>query len=299
MLHNLVFHNDRLAPMEQVRLSPGQAGLINGWGVFSTLRVYDGQPFAFERHWERLNNDARRIQLPLEYSAETVHRQMLQMLKANRVSSGCVRIYFIHNRIGIWCSDERAPLVDLLMYASDLPTRTGSARLTIRKNGRHAAHPLAGVKVTSWLPNAWFLEQAHAGHFDDALLLNEYGNVSECTAANIFCVRGGSVLTPPLAAGCLPGVTRQLLLELAPSAGIPVTEADFTPDEILSAEEVFITSTTRHVQAVSEIDDIRFAHSPGPVTTRLAEMFSTVLPGRSPEPRKPSAGPRTNFQETV
>ncbi len=299
MLHNLVFHNDRLAPMEQVRLSPGQAGLINGWGVFSTLRVYDGQPFAFERHWERLNNDARRIQLPLEYSAGTVHRQMLQMLEANRVSSGCVRIYFIHNRIGIWRSDERAPLVDLLMYASDLPTRTGNARLTIRSNGRHAAHPLAGVKVTSWLPNAWFLEQAHAGHFDDALLLNEYGNVSECTAANIFCVRGGSVLTPPLAAGCLPGVTRQLLLELAPAAGIPVTEADFTPEEIMSAEEVFITSTTRHVQAVSEIDGIRLAHSPGPVTTRLAEIFSTVLPGKSPEPREPSAGLRTDFQKTV
>ena len=105
MLHRLVFHNDRILPMEQVRLSPGQAAVINGWGLFSTLRVYDGQPFAFERHWNRLANDARRIELPLEFSPDAVRAQMLELIAANQVRSGCVRIYFLHNKIGIWCSD--------------------------------------------------------------------------------------------------------------------------------------------------------------------------------------------------
>lgn len=273
MLHRLVFHNDRILPMEQVRLSPGQAAVINGWGLFSTLRVYDGQPFAFERHWNRLANDARRIELPLEFSPDAVRAQMLELIAANQVRSGCVRIYFLHNKIGIWCSDEPFPTVDLVMYTTDLPSRVGATRLSLFPNGRHAAHPLTGTKATSWLNNAWAVEQAHRRGFDDALLLNEHGNVSECTAANVFCVFGEEVATPPLTSGCLPGVTRQILLEIAPSAGVRIHERNFTFEEMKRAGEVFITSTTRQVQAISHVEDHAFAHAPR-LTSRLDKLFS-------------------------
>jgi branched-chain amino acid aminotransferase len=263
--------------MEQARLSPGQAGVINGWGLFSTLRVYDGQPFAFERHWKRLVRDAARIQLPLEYPPESVRTQMLELIAANQVRSGCVRIYFIHNRAGIWRSDEPFPVADLVMYTTDLPTRVGATKLSLFPQGRHAAHPLTGAKITSWLNNAWVVEQAHQRGFDDALLLNEHGNVSECTAANIFCVLERSVVTPPLTAGCLPGVSREILLEIASAAGIPITERDFTFEEMKSADEVFITSTTRQVQAISQVEDVAFSMAPGPVTERLGKLFSDYV----------------------
>ncbi|MGI9102112.1 MAG: aminotransferase class IV [Terriglobales bacterium] len=272
-MHPFVYHNDRVLPLEQDRLSPGQAGLINGWGVFTTVRVYDGQPFALERHYQRLSRDARILQLPLKKSFESVRDAMLEMLRANGVANACVRIYFVHNTVGIWKSDERMPEVDFLMYAVDVPSRVGPTKISVREHGRHAANPLTGTKVISWLNNAWMVEQAHQRGFDDALLLNERAEVAECTAANIFCVRGGQVLTPPLNSGCLAGVTREILLESAPKSGTAIVERTLTLEEVLSADEVFITSTTRQVQAIELVDEHKIRQAPGPATQKLAKFF--------------------------
>ncbi len=276
-MHKFIFHNDRIVPLEQARLSPGQAGLINGWGVFTTLRIYDGKPFAFERHWQRLTRDACRIQLPFDFAPGVVLGQLRELLAANQVSDGAARLYFIYNKIGIWVSDEPLPVTDLIIYTGDRPVRAGPTQLAVQPHGRHAASPLAGTKVTSWLLNAWIVEQAHQRGFDDALLLNERGHITECTAANMFSVRGGAVETPPLAAGCLAGVTREVLLEIGPQIGLPIRERDLTPEELYEAEEVFITSTTREVQPVRQIEDHQWAQAPGPVTTAFAQAFSDYV----------------------
>jgi len=276
-VHRFVYHNDRVLPLEEVRLSPGQAGLINGWGIFSTVRVYDGIPFALERHYERLARDAERIELPLKMTQREVRDAMQQMLQANRAGSVCVRIYFIFNTIGIWKSDEPLPQVDLIMYALDVPTRVGATSLSVQENGRHAAHPLTGTKVTSWLNNAWMVEQAHRRGFDDALLLNERGEVSECTAANVFCVRAGKVATPPLNSGCLAGVSRAILLEEAPKRGIPIVERALQLADFDEADEVFITSTTRHVQPISHIEKRAIKQAHGPMTQKLANLFAEYV----------------------
>jgi branched-chain amino acid aminotransferase len=205
MIHRFVFHNDRVLPIEQVRLSPGQAGLLNGWGLFTTIRIVEGIPFAFERHWKRLVRDAERTHCPFPFEEETVRAQMSELLRANNVREGCARIYAIYNQVGFWRSDEKFPQADLLLYSAGLPTYREPARLGLREHGRHAASPLAGVKVTSWLNNVWSLHEAQQAGFDEVVLLNERGEVAECTAANIFCVRGGRVATPPLSAGCLEG----------------------------------------------------------------------------------------------
>ena len=276
-MHRFVYHNDRVVPVEEVRLSPGQAGLINGWGIFSTVRVYDGVPFALERHYDRLARDAERIQLPLKTPLATVRDAMLAMLQANRAVSACVRIYFILNTIGIWKSDEAFPEVDLIMYAVDVPERVGPTTLSVQEHGRHAAHPLTGTKVTSWLNNAWMVEQAHRRGFDDALLLNERGEVSECTAANIFCIRGGDVATPPLSSGCLAGVSRQILFEESARSGVSISERTLRLEDLYYADEVFITSTTRHVQPISYIEKRAMKQAPGPVTEKLAAFFDNYV----------------------
>ncbi len=276
-MHRFVYHNDRVLPIDEVRLSPGQAGLINGWGIFSTVRVYDGIPFALERHYDRLARDAERIQLPLQTPLPAVRDALLAMLQANSAANACVRIYFIFNSIGIWKSDEPFPQVDWIMYAVDVPSRVGPTTLAVQENGRHAAHPLTGTKVTSWLNNAWMVEQAHQRGFDDALLLNERGEVSECTAANVFCVRGGDVATPPLSSGCLAGVSRQILLDESSRSGIAITERTLTLDDFNYADEVFITSTTRHVQPISHIDKRAMKQAPGPVTRKLSAFFDDYV----------------------
>ena len=276
-MHRFIYHNDRVLPLDEVRLSPGQAGLINGWGIFSTVRVYDGIPFALERHYERLARDAGRIQLPLKTGMVEVRDAMRQVLQANRIGNACVRIYFIFNTIGIWKSAEPFPQVDLIIYAMDVPERSGPTTLSVQEHGRHAAHPLTGTKVTSWLNNAWMVEQAHRRGYDDALLLNERGEVSECTAANIYCVRGGDVATPPLSSGCLSGVSRAILMEEGPRIGVSITERVLKLEDFYYADEVFITSTTRHVQPIGHIEKRAMKQAPGPVTQKLAKLFEEYV----------------------
>jgi branched-chain amino acid aminotransferase len=277
MIHDYVFHNHRLMHIKEVRLSPGQAGLLNGWGLFSTVRVTDGVPFAFERHWKRLQKDAARTHCPFPFDAEKVRGQLLELIRANQVKVGCARIYAVYNKTGFWQSDEPFPEVDLIVYTAGLPSYREPARLNLREHGRHAASPLAGVKVTSWLNNVWNLHEAHDAGFDEVVLLNERGEVAECTAANVFCVKSGRVATPPLDSGCLEGITRQVLLEIGPQAGVPVEEKVLRPQDLREADEVFISSTNRTLLAVGEIAGHKYAAPPGPVTQKLEKAFDVYI----------------------
>ncbi len=277
MIHRMVFHNGRLLPVEEVRLSPGQAGLLSGWGLFTTIRVIEGVPFAFERHWQRLARDAERTHCPFPFDEETVRTQLGQVLAANSVREGCARIYAIYNAFGLWRSDEGFPQADLVMYSSGLPAHRDRARLGLREHGRHAASPLAGVKVTSWLNNLWNLHEAQQAGFDEVVLLNERGEVSECTAANIFCARDGRVVTPPLSSGCLAGITRSILLEIGPKVGIPVEERTLFPEDFYTADEVFISSTNRHVIPATEIAGRAVGSAKVPIMTKLEKAFDSYI----------------------
>jgi branched-chain amino acid aminotransferase len=277
MIHRLVFHNQRLMPIEEVRLSPGQSGLMSGWGLFTTMRITEGIPFAFERHWKRLSRDAQKTHCPFPFAEQTVLGQLNEVLRANQVKEGCARIYAIYNQAGFWRSDENFPEVDLLICSAGLPPHREPVRLALREHGRHAASPLAGVKVTSWLNNVWNLDEAQKAGFDEVVLLNERGEVAECTAANIFCMREGRVLTPPLSSGCLEGVTRGVVLEIGAAAGVRVEERALRTDDLYSADGVFISSTNRGVIAVSEINGHRIATAPLPVMQKLQDAFSAYV----------------------
>jgi branched-chain amino acid aminotransferase len=277
VIHRYVHHNGELKAIEEVRLSPGQAGLLAGWGLFTTLRIRDGELFAFERHWARLQRDAKRTRLPFPFDAETVRAQLHEVLQANEVLEGTARIYAVYNKVGFWQSDEPAPVVDLILYSAGLPSYREPVRLGLREHGRHAASPLAGVKVTSWLNNVWNLAEAQEAGWDEVVLLNERGEVSECTAANIFCVREGRVLTPPLSSGCLEGVTRDTLLDIAHASGVPASEETLTPDDLYGADEVFISSTNRNLLGVGEIAGHKFEGAPGPITLKLEKALAAFV----------------------
>jgi branched-chain amino acid aminotransferase len=258
MIHRVVFHNSRMLDVEDVRLSPGQSGLMCGWGLFTTMRIIEAIPFAFERHWKRLSRDAQRIHCPFPYSEETVHCQLSEVLRANHVREGCARIYIIYNQVGFWRSDEELPAADLLICSADLPPHREPVRLALREHGRHAASPLSGVKVTSWLNN-------------------ERGEVAECTAANIFCVRESRVFTPPLSSGCLEGVTRGIVLGIGAGLGVPVEERTLRPEDLYSADGVFISSTNRGMIAAGEINGHRIATAPLPMVQKLEKAFSAYV----------------------
>jgi branched-chain amino acid aminotransferase len=277
MIHRFVFHNDRLLPVTEVRLSPGQAGLLNGWGLFTTVRIFEGVPFAFERHWKRLQRDAERTHCPFPFEENVVRGQLAEVLRANQVREGAARVYVIYNQVGFWRSDEDFPRVDLLLCSADLPAYREPARLGLREHGRHAASSLAGVKVISWLDNVWNYYEAQQAGFDEVVLLNERGEVAECTAANIFCVKHGRVATPPVAAGCLQGITRSVLLEIGAGAGAPVEERVLRPEDLYAADEIFISSTNRNLLGVGEVNGRKIAAAPGAVTLKLEKAFAEYV----------------------
>jgi branched-chain amino acid aminotransferase len=277
LIHRYVFHNDQLLPIEKVRLSPGQAGVINGWGLFTTLRIARGEAFAYERHWRRLEKDAAIIRLPMPFAGPRVRVQLQEVIRANNVSEGCARIYLVYNQVGFWRSEEPQPAVDLIICSASLPAFPASVRLSVREHGRHAASALSGVKTISWLNNVWSVAEAQKEGFDEVVMLNERGEVAECTTANIYVVKGDTVLTPPLSSGCLEGVTRGVLLEIAGEAGALLKEQTLKPEDLYSADEVFVSSTNRNVLGVAEIAGHKFAGAPGPVTQRINEAFTTYL----------------------
>lgn len=278
MIHRFVFHNEEVKRVEKARWSPGQAGLICGWGLFTTVRIVRGEAFAYERHWRRLEKDAALTRLPMTYTGARVRVQLQELIRANNVTDGCARIYLVWNTVGSWRSDEKMPEVDLVITTAELPQYPEMVRLGLREHGRHAASPLAGVKTISWLESVWAAGEAQREGYDEVLLLNERGEVSECTAANIFAVRNDKVVTPPLSSGCLEGVTRGVLMEIAAEAGTIVVEQTLRPDDLYGAEEVFITSTNRNVIGVKEIaGQIMGAGVTGELTKKLDEAFEVYL----------------------
>jgi branched-chain amino acid aminotransferase len=278
VIHRFVFHNDEVKPVEKTRWSPGQAGLICGWGLFTTVRIVRGEAFAYERHWRRLEKDAALIRLPMTYTGVRVRVQLQELIRTNKVKDGCARIYLVWNTVGSWKSDEKMPEVDLVITTADLPHYPEMVRLALREHGRHAASPLAGVKTISWLDSVWVAEEAKREGYDEVVLLNERGEVSECTAANIFAVRNDKVITPPLSSGCLEGVTRGVLMEIAAEAGTTVVEQAMRPEDLYVAEEVFVTSTNRNVIGVKEIAGrVMGSGVTGELTKKLDEAFEAYL----------------------
>lgn len=276
-MDSLIFHNDRIVPLAEAHLSPGQVGLLTGWGVFTTLRIYRGVPFAFERHWARMARDAERLEIPMPYKQEAVRQAVGELARANHHPESAARVSFVKNRGGLWAQAEDLPPTDLLIFTRELVAWPAAHRLQIQPMGIFSGGHYAGAKMLSWVPHVAVLEKAHAKGYDDALLLNERGQLAECTSANIFLVRDGKALTPPLSSGCLAGITREILFELAPQAGIELHEQDLTLDDLSAADEVFISSTTREVAAVGTISPDWKYPAPGKIALALERAFQEYI----------------------
>ena len=256
-MHALVLHHDKIKPASDPFLAAGQVGFLNGWGVFSTFRVRDGVLFAFERHWNRLVRDAKLLRVPMPDSADWLHQQLLKLVDANSAHNSTLRLAIVRNKGGMFEGPGLTRPFELVAFTADLRQWGESARLGVVQQARHASSPFAGTKVTSWCQNLAWYEWAHEQGFDEVVLLNERQEVSECTTANLFAVFGNHVFTPPLNSGCLPGITRELLLQAISADGLSVSERTLSLSDLEKADEVFITSSTRELMSVESIDGVK------------------------------------------
>ncbi len=276
-MHPLLLHQDKIRATSDLLLSAGQVGLLNGWGVFSTLRVIDGVLFAWPRHWARMKRDAEMLHVPLPPDEPWVEAQLRKLIEANQAWNATLRVAFVRNRGGQFEGPGIHHDFDLIAFTKDLAEWGDSARLDLASEARHAGHVFAGTKMLSWSFNLVYLENAQRRGYDEVLLLNERDEVSECTSANVFAVFGERVVTPPLSSGCLPGVTRAILLETKVS-GVSVAEQTLTATDLEAADEIFLTSSTRDLLPVSEIAGLNLrSRTDGPVTARLLEQYRKGL----------------------
>jgi branched-chain amino acid aminotransferase len=271
-MHRFLLHNDDILDAHQKSLSAGQVGLMNGWGVFSTLRVQEGVLFAFERHWERMQGDASRMHVPFPADRDSVRTRLSGLIEANSAWNATLRIAVVRNHGGLFEGPDLARDYELISFTADINNWGTSVRLAIRPFGRYAQNEFAGTKVLSWAQNLTWYEEAHQRGLDEMLLLNERGEVCECTSANLFVARGSEVFTPPLNSGCLPGVTRALLLEEIRVPGISAVEKTLLPRDLEDADQVFITSTTRDFLPVAHIEGLN-VRSAGNVVSALTRAF--------------------------
>jgi branched-chain amino acid aminotransferase len=284
-MHRLLLHNDQIRDAGDLITSPGQLGLLNGWGVFSTLRVYDGVMFAWDRHWARMQRDARRLRVPFPAESTWLEQQLYKLIEANRALNATLRVVVVRNGGGKWLKMWEGPAFhsggdrefDVIAFTADVNQwETEGVRLGMVEQARHAANEFAGVKYLSWSQNLTWYERAHEQGFDEVVLLNERGEVAECTSANIFAVSGANVWTPPLASGCLPGVTRAVLLEIK-APGLTVTEKTLIPADLEAADEVFITSTTRELLPVTSIERLKLTPRSNSGRERLQASFTDYV----------------------
>jgi branched-chain amino acid aminotransferase len=252
-IHKNILWNGEIRDALSACLVPGQVGLLSGWGVFSTLRIKDKLLFAFERHWARMSRDAALMNVPMPPSADGLERDLLRLVAANGVENGTLRVVVVRNGHSFWEGPSTGSASDVIALTANIKSWASSVRLGVQPHGRFAASDFTRAKILSWSQNLRWAERAQEQGFDEVVLLNEHGRVAECTSANIFAVIGDRVVTPPLSDGCLPGITREVLLEQIRLPGFTLSEEGLILEDLYGASEVFITSSTRDLLRVSEI----------------------------------------------
>ncbi|MFD5428748.1 aminotransferase class IV [Streptomyces sp. NPDC127084] len=241
-------------------------GMTVGDGVFETIKATEGRPFALTRHLDRLTRSARGLGLP-DPDLDEVRRACDAVLEANPMALGRLRITYTGglSPLGSDRGDTGPTLVVALGKSGRRPETTAVVTVPWVRNERGA---LSGLKTTSYAENVVALSRAHERGASEALFANTVGQLCEGTGSNVFVVVDGHLHTPPLSSGCLAGITRALTMEWTGAQ-----ETELPLDVLERAEEIFLTSTLRDVQAVHRVDGRELSATPGPVTAKAMRVF--------------------------
>lgn len=266
----VVWIDGALLEEQAARVSPFDHGLLTGDGVFETLRVTRSRPFAPTRHLDRLARSAGGLRLPCPPVA-VLREAMDAVIRANGLDEGRLRITMTGGPAPLG-SERGAVAPTVIVAGAPRPSWSPAADVVVVPWPRNERGALAGLKTISYGENVVALAYARDRHAEEAIFGNVAGNLCEGTGTNVFLGVGGRLVTPPLSAGCLAGVTRDLLLDLA-----DVVEADLPLDAIRSAGEAFLTSSTRDVQPIRSVDGHALGDCPGRLTTEAAAAFEALM----------------------
>ena len=264
-----VWLNGQVLDESAARISPFDHGITVGDGVFETLKLVGTTPFAMRRHLLRLERSATALGIECP-PAPVIHEAAAAVIDANGMNGGRLRITLTGGP-GPLGSNRGAEGTTLLLAVADTASYPPSTDVCTVEWPRNERGALTGLKTTSYAENVMALARATALGASEAIFANTVGNLCEGTGSNIFVAVGGRLITPPLAAGPLAGITRELVLEITEAI-----EEDLPMHALHEVDEAFLTSSTRDVQAIRAIDGIELRSTPGPFTQTAAQAFAAL-----------------------
>ena len=261
-----VFLNGDFIEEGEANISVFDRGFLYGDGVFETLRIYNGKPFLLDRHLGRLSHGLGSLFIGEKYSFSEYLEFTSKLIERNKVIDGVLRIQATRGpgKRGYSTTGNYDPTVLISLHEAPNvdPNNASPVKLATSIQVLSDHDPFSTLKTTNKLANIVALREAEKAGMDDALLTNNNGNVTEASGSNVFWIKDGSLFTPPVSSGCLSGITRGMILELAITMNLPTTQQNITPALLVDAESVFLTNSIREIRPVIQIDDKPITTSP-------------------------------------
>ena len=262
----IVFLNGQFLPEEEAKVSVFDRGFLYGDGIFETLRVNNGKPFLLDRHIGRLQHGMGTLHIGERYDFGQLVQHTTALIAKNNSTNAVLRIHVTRGagKRGYSPSGNFDPTVLMSLHeAPSIDPDTARPRKLITATQVLSDHdPMSTVKTTNKLPHILATREAEVAGADDALLTNREGNVSEATSSNLFWINNSEIITPPLQSGCLSGITRGMVLELAASIGLPTHQLNAVPRDLYAADGVFLTNSVSEIQPANSLDGHDLAVSP-------------------------------------
>ncbi len=275
-----IYLDGKFVPESEAKISVFDHGLLYGDGIFEGIRFYNSRVFRLEEHLERLWDSARSICLEIPMSQRAMTEALLETIRKNSLRDGYVRLLVTRGvgNLGLNPVQCKHPSVIIIAATITLyPASVYQNGLTVVTCATRRISPAAlnpAVKSLNYLNNVLARIEANLSGADEALMLNEAGNVAECTADNVFVIKHGQLFTPPITAGALRGITRSVALDIAAELGLKSLEIDITRHDVFVADEMFLTGTAAEVIPVIKADGRTIGNGkPGPITTRMIARF--------------------------
>ncbi len=281
-----IYMNGRLVPEKAAKVSVFDHGLLYGDGVFEGIRTYNNRVFMLAEHVDRLYRSAHAIAMNIPMTRAAMARAVVQTCKANRTANGYVRLVVTRGvgTLGLNPYNCRRPQVIIIAAGIQLYPRALYARglkvVTCGTLRNHTESVNPNIKSLNYLNNILAKIEAINAGVEEVVMLNTRGYVAEASGDNIFIIRGGRLLTPPVSEGALEGVTRNVVMDLAREHGLDVRETPLTRYDLYNADEMFLTGTAAEIISVVEMDRRKIgAGRPGKLTNILTERFHAFAAG--------------------
>ena len=279
----LMYVAGETVPMAEARVSALDAGLLLGAGLFETLRTYGGRPFRLGAHLTRLRDSGQVLRIFVTETDDQVAEVIDRLVEANGVPDARLRITATRGALDASLEDDEAPPATLLVTAGPMTPYppefyTSGVTVVVSDICVNESDLTTYHKVTAYMANLLALRDAHRGRAAEAIRFNTKNRLAEGAISNVFLVRDGRLLTPPVEEGLLPGITRAAVLELAAEVYVPAEQRALAVHDLLDADEVFLTNSIMEIMPVARVEAREIGRGkPGPVTAKLADAYRALV----------------------